>query len=63
MIGAVPESLEGFSELRLYKENEITLEERNKNIDLPFFEFSLTTTIQKVANQIIGIVKDIMRQS
>lgn len=62
MIGIVPESLEGFSELNLYKEDKITLEERNENIDLPFFEFNLTSTIQKAANQIINILKEIMKQ-
>lgn len=62
MIGIVPESLEGFSELNLYKEDEITLEERNENIDLPFFEFNLTNTIKKAANQIINILKEIMQQ-
>lgn len=62
MIGIVPESLEGLSELNLYKEDEITLDERNKNIDLPFFEFNLTSTIQKAANQIINILKEIMKQ-
>jgi len=63
MIGIVPESLEGFSELNLYKEDEITLEERNKNIDLPFFEFNLSNTIQKAANRIIDILKEIMKQT
>lgn len=62
MIGIVPENLEGFTELILYKEDEITLEERNINIDLPFFEFNLTNTIKKVANQIINIIKEIMQK-
>ncbi len=60
MIGIVPESLEGFSELNLYKEDEISLEERSEHEDLPFFEIHLTDTIQKVADQIIEIIKEIM---
>jgi len=60
MIGFVPESLEGFTELNLYKENEITLEERSENIDLPFFAFKLTPTIQIAAEKIITILKKIV---
>jgi hydrogenase maturation protease len=61
MIGIVPESLEGFSQLILYKENEISLEDRNENEDLPFFEFNLTETIHKVADEIIKIIKKIIQ--
>ncbi len=60
MIGIVPESLAGFFELNLYKENEFSLEERSEHEDLPFFDFNLTDTIQKVAVQIIEIIKLIM---
>ncbi|MHA1343187.1 MAG: hydrogenase maturation protease [Promethearchaeota archaeon] len=56
MIGIVPESLEGFTKLKLYKENEFTLEERSKNIDLPFFELNLTPTIKNVADQLVRIL-------
>ena len=62
LIGFVPESLEGFTELTFYKEGEYSLEERNENPDLPFFEFQLSETIQKVANQIITIIKEIMQK-
>ena len=62
MIGFVPESLEGFTELTFYKEDEISLDERNDNQDLPFFEFHLSETIQKVANQMISIIKEIMQK-
>jgi hydrogenase maturation protease len=61
MIGIVPESLEGFTELKLYKEHEYSLEERNMNEDLPFFEFNLTKTIQNVADKIIFIIKQLIR--
>ena len=61
MIGIVPESLEGFTDLKLYKENEISLEERNGNIDIPFFEFNLTNKIQRVADQLINIIKEIVQ--
>ncbi|GAH03393.1 unnamed protein product, partial [marine sediment metagenome] len=60
MIGIVPKSLVGFTELNLYKEDEYSLEERSENEDLPFFEFNLTPTIQKVADQIIDIIKEII---
>jgi len=62
MIGIVPESLEGFTELKFYKENEISLEERNLNEDLPFFEFNLTKTIKLAADQIIKIIKRIIEE-
>ena len=60
MIGVVPESLEGFTDLKLYKENEIPIEQRDENIDLPFFNINLTKTIQIVADQIIEIIKEII---
>ncbi|MFW9823986.1 MAG: hydrogenase maturation protease [Candidatus Thorarchaeota archaeon] len=60
MIGFVPKSLEGFKELIFYKQDQFTLDERNENQDLPFFEFQLTETIRKAANQIIEIIKKII---
>lgn len=57
MIGIVPESLEGFTDLKLYKENSLTLEERSDNIDLPFFEINLTKTIKIEADKLIKIIK------
>lgn len=62
MIGIVPECLEGFSELSLYKEGEFSIEERSEHEDLPFFEFNLTKTIQNVAHQIIEIIKQIIKK-
>lgn len=62
MIGIVPESLEGFSKLNLYKEHEFSLEERSEHEDLPFFAFSLTDTVQKVADQIIKMIKELMQK-
>jgi Ni,Fe-hydrogenase maturation factor len=63
MIGFVPESLEGFTELNLYKEDEISLEERSENEDLPFFEFNLTDTVKKAADELIKIIKNIIELS
>lgn len=60
MIGVVPESLEGFKELSFYKEDEIPIEQRDENIDLPFFKINLTNTIQIVADQIIEIINELM---
>jgi hydrogenase maturation protease len=57
MIGIVPNSLEGFIELRQYKQGELSLEDLNDNIDLPFFEINLTPEIKKVAFKIIEIIK------
>ncbi len=62
MIGFVPEILEGFTELKLYREHEYSLEERNENRELPFFDFNLTETIQKAADQIIEIIKEIIEK-
>ncbi len=62
MIGIVPESLEGFTKLKFYKEREYSLEERNMNEDLPFFEFNLTNCIQKVADEIILIIKELIKK-
>ena len=57
MIGIVPESLEGFVELRQYKQGELSLEDLNENMDLPFFEINLTPKIEKVANKLIEFIK------
>lgn len=60
MIGFVPESLDGFTELSLYKEEEFTIEERSENKDLPFFEFNLTDTLKKTADKVIEIIKQLI---
>ena len=60
MIGFVPESLEGFKELKLYKKDVLTLEERSDNIDLPFFEINLTKTIKTEADKLIEIIKKLI---
>jgi len=62
MIGIVPESLEGFIELRQYKQGELSLEDLNENIDLPFFEINLTPKIEKVAHEIIELIKSSILQ-
>ena len=60
MIGFVPESLKGFKDLKLYKEEVLTLEERSNNIDLPFFELNLTKTIKTEADKLIKIIKKLI---
>ena len=57
MIGIVPKSLEGFSELQLYRQGELSLDDLNENVDLPFFAINLTNIIQKVADRIVKIIK------
>ena len=61
MIGFVPESLEGFKELKLYKQDSLSLEERSENIDLPFFEINLTTTLKIEADKLILIIKKLLK--
>ena len=61
MIGIVPESLEGFKDLKLYKEDTLTLEERSDNIDLPFFEINLTRTLKIEADKLIEIIKKVVK--
>jgi len=61
MIGFVPESLEGFNDLKLYKEDSFTLEERSDNIDLPFFEINLTRTLKFEADRLIKIIKKLIK--
>jgi len=62
MIGIVPESLEGFTELTLYKSDEFTIDDKNENEDLPFFDIQLTDTIKKVADNLIIIIKEIIKK-
>jgi hydrogenase maturation protease len=61
MIGIVPESLEGFTELSLYKSDKFTIDDKNENEDLPFFNFQLTDTVKKVADNLIGIIKELIQ--
>ena len=61
MIGIVPKSLEGFETLTRYKEGELTLEEINENEDLPLFDFQLTDPIQNVADNLIEVIKKIVK--
>ena len=61
MIGFVPESLEGFKDLKLYKEDSLSLEERSNNIDLPFFEINLTRTLKVEADKLIKIIKKLIK--
>ncbi|NVM17488.1 MAG: hydrogenase maturation protease [Candidatus Lokiarchaeota archaeon] len=61
MIGFVPESLEGFKDLKLYKEDVISLEERSNNVDLPFFEINLTKTVKNEADKLIKIIKKLIK--
>jgi len=60
MIGFVPESLEGFKDLKLYKQDDLTLDERSNNIDLPFFEINLTKTLKTEADKLIEIIKQLI---
>ena len=60
MIGFVPESLEGFKELHQYREDELSLEELIRNIDLPFFEIHLTETMQRSADLVIKIIQKVI---
>ncbi|MFX0010111.1 MAG: hydrogenase maturation protease [Candidatus Hermodarchaeota archaeon] len=61
MIGFVPESLEGFKDLKLYKEGTLSLEERSNNIELPFFEINLTKTVKDEADKLIKIIKKLIQ--
>ena len=61
MIGFVPKSFEGFTELKLYKKDELSLEDRSNNIDLPFFEPQLTKMIEKEADKLIKIIKKLIK--
>lgn len=56
MIGIVPESLEGFTELFLYKKDGVFINEMNDSEDLPFFDIQLTDTIKKVGDELIQII-------
>lgn len=62
MIGIVPENLEGFIDLTLYKDDEFTIDDKNENEDLPFFNFHLSDTIKKVADEIIVLIKKIIEK-
>ncbi|MBY9006150.1 MAG: hydrogenase maturation protease [Candidatus Lokiarchaeota archaeon] len=60
MIGFVPKSLDGFKELNLFKDGELTIEEINENEDLPFFQFQLTDILKETADKVIDIIKELI---
>jgi len=60
MIGIVPKSLKGFTELELFKHGELSIDELNENDNLPFFAINLTPVIKEVADRIIEIIKDLI---
>jgi hydrogenase maturation protease len=62
MIGIVPKSLEGFTELALYKNDRISIDEKYDNEDLPFFEFQLTDIIKNTADTLITIIKNLLKK-
>jgi len=62
MIGFVPESLEGFKDLKLYRGDEINFDDFGKNIDLPFFKINLTNKIQEAALQVLEIIKKLIKK-
>ena len=62
MIGIVPESLEGFTELKLYTKDNILANELNESQDLPFFNIQLTETIKKVGDELIQIITEITQR-
>ncbi len=57
MIGFVPETLEGFTDLKIYKEPELTLDERSQIPDLPFFELHLSKIVKNSADQLVYFLK------
>jgi hydrogenase maturation protease len=63
MIGFVPESLEGFKDLKLYGGDEINFNDLGKNIDLPFFKLNLTNKVQNAAIEVIEIIKKLIKKS
>ena len=62
MIGIVPKSLEGFKDLKLYKNNKYSIEDKNINEDIPFFEVQLTDIVKKTADNLIEIIKKIIKE-
>jgi len=62
LLGFVPESIEGFNHLSLYKDGELTFEELNESEDLPFFQFQLTNTLKKVADEIIFFIRRLIKK-
>ncbi|MFX1556477.1 MAG: hydrogenase maturation protease [Promethearchaeota archaeon] len=62
MIGFVPESLQGFNDLKLYGGDEINFDDLGKNVDLPFFKLNLTNKVQNAALDVIEIIKKLIKQ-
>jgi hydrogenase maturation protease len=62
MIGFVPKSLEGFTELKQYKEGELTIDEINENENLPLFGFQLTEELQETADKMIKLIKELITE-
>ncbi len=61
MLGFVPESIDGFTILKMYGEGKYSIQELNENEDLPFFGFQLTPTLKKTAKRVIEIIEQLLQ--
>jgi hydrogenase maturation protease HycI len=61
MIGFVPKNLDGFKELKIHEKRRRALIEMEENIEIPFFQINLSETIQKAADQVINIIKKLIK--
>jgi len=61
MIGIVPKSLEGFTDLKINRKRESALLESIENIEFPFFEIQLTPLIQNVVDELVEIIKKLIK--
>ena len=60
LIGVIPVSTEHTEEVLQYKPELYTLDDYETNPDLPFYEFNLSPKIQKIADDLVNYLLDIL---
>ncbi|MHA1452151.1 MAG: hypothetical protein ACTSRD_04745 [Promethearchaeota archaeon] len=60
LIGVIPVSTEYTEEVLQYKPELYTLDDYETNPDLPFYEFNLSPKIQKIADDLVNYLLDIL---
>ncbi|TFG18678.1 MAG: hypothetical protein EU530_08515 [Promethearchaeota archaeon] len=60
LIGVIPVSTEHTEEVLQYRPDIYTLDDYEKDPDLPFYEFNLSPKIQKIADDLVNYLLDIL---
>jgi hydrogenase maturation protease len=62
LIGVIPVSTDHTNEVLQFKPEIYSLDDYEQNPDLPFYEFSLSPRIQKIADELVAFLLDILKK-